>query len=293
MLIRFGYEIKFNLSAPTPMVLLLSPHPSVVGNLLSPESIQTEPSIQLHTCIDTFGNEAPRLLATAGELRLFYNAVMQDSGQPDIVARHAEQWTVDRLPDDVLPFLLDSRYCEVELLIDIAWKLFGSTNPGWDRVQAICEWVNVNVEFGYKYARNTRTALDVYNERRGVCRDFTHLAVTLCRAMNIPARYCNGYLGDIGIPPDPSPMDFNAWFEAYLGGQWYTFDARHNIPRIGRILVSRGRDAKDTAMTTSFGLHDLKQFTVWTDEVDYNNGTEMGMTVLTEPSTLVSSGSSR
>ncbi len=267
MLIRFGYEIKFQLSAPTPMVLLLSPHPSVQRRLLQPEAIQVEPHISLHRFTDMYGNEATRLHAPSGELRLFYNGVIKDSGQPDRMELSAEQWPAERLPDNVLPFLFDSRYCEVELLSDIAWSLFGCTKPGWERVQAICDWVHLNVEFGYKYARPTRTALDVYNERRGVCRDFTHLAVALCRAMNIPAGYCNGYMGDIGVPADPSPMDFNAWFEAYLGGEWYTFDARHNMPRIGRILVSRGRDAKDTAMTTSFGLHELKQFTVWTDEV--------------------------
>jgi transglutaminase-like putative cysteine protease len=267
MLIRFGYEIRFQLAAPTPMVLLLSPHSSTHNRLLYPEAIQVEPSISLHRYTDIFGNEATRLLAPVGDLRLFYNAVMKDNGLPDPVRLDAEQWPVERLPDEVLPFLFDSRYCEVEKLANTAWQLFGSTSPGWKRVQAICDWVHANVEFGYQYARNTRTAHEVYQERQGVCRDFTHLAVAFCRAMNIPARYCNGYLGDIGVPPDPSPMDFNAWFEVFLDGEWFTFDARHNISRVGRILVSRGKDAKDTAMTTSFGQHDLIQFTVWTDEV--------------------------
>jgi transglutaminase-like putative cysteine protease len=270
MLIRFGYEIKFDLPAPTPMVLLLSPHPSIQNRLIHKEALEVEPFVRVRTFLDGFGNESNRLLAPAGEMRLFYNAVIEDSGLTDPVNRGAKQHTVDQLPDSVLPFLLDSRYCEVELLNNVAWSLFACTNPGWDRVQAICDWVQAHVEFGYPHARATRTALDVYNERVGVCRDFTHLAVALCRAMNIPARYCNGYLGDIGIPPDPSPMDFNAWFEVYLGGRWHTFDARHNTPRIGRILVSRGRDAKDTAMTTSFGLANLVQFTVWTDEVRPN-----------------------
>jgi transglutaminase-like putative cysteine protease len=267
MLIRFGYEIKFEFSASTPMVLLLSPHPCVQHRLLHAESVQAEPNIPTRSFIDSFGNESTRLVAPAGELRLFYNAVLHDSGAPDPVYLDARQHSVDELPDNVLPYLMDSRYCEVELLNDTAWKLFGNSLPGWHRVQAICDWVHDNVEFGYHYARSTRTALDVFNERRGVCRDFTHLAVAFCRAMNIPTRYCNGYLGDIGIPPDPSPMDFNAWFEVYLGGAWHTFDARHNVPRIGRILVSRGRDAKDAAMTTSFGLANLTGFTVWTDEV--------------------------
>jgi transglutaminase-like putative cysteine protease len=271
MMIRFGYEIKFEFSASAPMVLLMSPHPSVQQNLIHQERIQVEPDVDQHSFIDGFGNECTRIVAPAGEVRLFYNAVIRDSGLPDPVFPNAYQHPVDELPDDVLPFLLDSRYCEVELLTNTAWSMFGNVQPGWARVQAICDWVNQNVEFGYKYARNTRTAVDVFNERRGVCRDFTHLAVALCRAMNIPARYCNGYLGDIGIPPDPAPMDFNAWFEVFLGGAWHTFDARHNMPRIGRILVSRGRDGKDTAMTTSFGMAKLKQFTVWTDEVQQSS----------------------
>ena len=249
------------------MVLLLSPHPSVDYRLAYPETIQSEPSVPLHEFIDEFGNRTTRLVAPAGQLRLFYNAVAQDSGLTDIIEPNAVQHPIEELPDYVLPFLLDSRYCEAELLANTAWELFGNTPLGWARVQAVCDWVHSHVEFGYHHARNTRTAVDVFNERVGVCRDFTHLAVAFCRALNIPARYCNGYLGDIGVPADPSPMDFNAWFEVYLGGQWYTFDARHNTPRIGRILVSRGRDAKDTAMTTSFGIANLKQFTVWTDEV--------------------------
>ncbi len=266
MLIRFGYEILFDLASPTPMVLLMAPHPSVAPRLIRPEPLQTEPDLPRHEFIDGFGNRSTRLAAPAGPLRLFYNAVIEDSGLPDVVAGDAPQHPVGDLPDETLPFLLDSRYCEVELLADAAWALFGRTPPGWARVQAVCDWVQAHVEFGYKHARPTRTALDVYHERVGVCRDFTHLAVAFCRALNIPARYCNGYLGDIGVPPDPSPMDFNAWFEAYLGDRWYTFDARHNTPRIGRILVSRGRDAKDTAMTTSFGQARLRKFTVWTEE---------------------------
>jgi transglutaminase-like putative cysteine protease len=229
--------------------------------------VQVEPAVDFRLVKDCFGNEASRFIAPEGDLRLFYNAVIEDSGIPDRTKLVARQCNPDELPDDVLQFLLDSRYCEVELLANTAWSLFGGSMPGWQRVQAICDWVCNNVEFGYEHARNTRTAAEVYDERIGVCRDFTHLAVAFCRAMNIPARYCNGYLGDIGVPFDPSPMDFNAWFEAYLDGEWFTFDARHNMPRIGRILVSRGRDAKDTAMTTSFGMADLKQFTVWTDEV--------------------------
>jgi transglutaminase-like putative cysteine protease len=285
MLIRFGFEIKIRFTAATPMVLLLSPHPSVRNRLLVPAQIQVDPFVDQHLFIDTFGNEATRIVAPSGEIRLFYNSVINDSGLPDFVQPDADQLPIERVPDDVLSFLLDSRYCETELLADAAWSLFGSVKPGWERVQAICDWVNSNVEFGYEYARATRTALEVYNERQGVCRDFTHLAIGFCRVMNIPARYCNGYLGDIGVPVDPNPGDFSAWFEAYLGDEWYTFDARHNMQRIGRILVSRGRDAKDVAMTTSFGFGELRQFTIWTDEVnasDYSSLPDVTVTACPE-----------
>src|SRR5207302_1063843 len=186
---------------------------------------------------------------------------------PDEVGLNARQDPVQELPVETLPFLLVSRYCEVDLLSDLAWNLFGQTPEGWPRVQAVCDWVQANVRFGYEHARATRTAAEVLAERVGVCRDFTHLAVTFCRCLNIPARYATGYLGDIGVAPVPAPMDFSAWFEVYLGGRWHTFDARHNVPRIGRVLMARGRDAVDVALTTSFGATELKEFSVWTDEV--------------------------
>jgi transglutaminase-like putative cysteine protease len=267
MWIRFGYDIKFKFSVPTPMVLLLSPHPSVDFRMVQPASMVTSPIVPLRFYYDTFGNTSGRLTAPEGEFQLYYDGMVYDSGLADIVNVQAEQWPVQQLPDEVLPFLMDSRYCEVELLADAAWRMFADTPPGWARVQAICDWVFNHIEFGYHHARNTRTAFEAFKEGQGVCRDFNHLAVAFCRAMHIPARYCNGYLGEIGVPPDPSPMDFSAWFEAYLGGEWYTFDARNNVPRIGRILVSRGRDAKDTAMATSFGQPELTRFNVWTDEI--------------------------
>jgi transglutaminase-like putative cysteine protease len=193
--------------------------------------------------------------------------VVHNDGLPDPIVQDAEQMPVSSLPVDTLPFLLASRYCETELLNSTAWCHFGGIKGGWARVQAICDFVHDRLVFSYPNARSTRTALEAFNERTGVCRDFTHLAVTLCRCMNIPARYCNGYLGDIGVPSDPSPMDFNAWFEAYVGGRWYTFDARHNVPRIGRILVARGRDAMDIPMLHTFGPHALRTFKVITEEV--------------------------
>jgi transglutaminase-like putative cysteine protease len=267
MLIRIGYEMIFDMPAPAPMLLLLYTHPSRSASLTQPERLHIEPEVLAHEFTDWFGNHCGRIVAPAGRLRFCYDAIVQDSGQPDVVHENAKQHPVEDLPTEALQFLLGSRYCEVDLLTPIAWNLFGQTPPGWARVQAVCDWVHRHLTFGYEHARPTRTAHEVYQEGVGVCRDFTHLAVTLCRCLNIPARYCNGYLGDIGIPPDPLPMDFNAWFEVFLGGRWYTFDARHNVPRIGRVLIARGRDAADVAMTTSFGAANLEKFTVWTDEV--------------------------
>lgn len=266
MFIRIGYDIIFNYAAPTPLLTLLNTHPSESHRLLGPDYPRTEPEVPVSEFIDGFGNRCHRMVAPAGKFRLYNTVTVEDSGLPDGIVPDAPQHPVNDLPEECLQFLLASRYCEVAELIPLAWELFGETPTGWPRVQAICDWVFDHVEFGYAYARSSKTARDVLEERRGVCRDFTHLAVTFCRCMNIPARYCNGYLGDIGVPPDPNPMDFNAWFEAYLGGRWHTFDARHNTPRIGRVLMARGRDAVDIAMTTAFGGNTLEQFTVLTEE---------------------------
>jgi transglutaminase-like putative cysteine protease len=270
MLIRIGYELLFDVPAPTPMLLMLYPHPSRSGLLRAPGAYRprVEPEVPLQEFTDCFGNTCGRLVAPPGKLRLSSSAIVSDDGRPDVVRPEARQHPVEELPPEVLPYLLGSRYCEVDRLSDVAWQLFGQTPLGWARVQAVCDWVHANVRFGYQFARPTKTAHDVYTERQGVCRDFTHLAVTFCRCLNIPARYATGYLGDIGVPPAPFPMDFSAWFEAYLDRQWYTFDARHNVPRIGRVLMARGRDAVDVALTTSFGPTTLEKFTVWTDEVE-------------------------
>lgn len=268
MLIRIGYDIVFDFTAPTPMLLMLNTHPSEAHRLRGPDYPRTEPDLPITEFVDGFGNRCHRLVAPAGKLRLRNETVVEDSGLPDRqVPPDTTQHRIEDLPDECLPFLLASRYCEVAEMLPTAWELFGPTPPGWARVEAICDWVNTHVEFGYRYARSSKTAVDVFLERRGVCRDFTHLAVTFCRCLNIPARYCNGYLGDIGIPADPSPMDFNAWLEVYLGGRWHTFDARHNEPRIGRVLMTRGRDAVDIAMTTAFGANTLERFLVTTEQV--------------------------
>jgi transglutaminase-like putative cysteine protease len=267
MRIRVGFEFTYEFVAPTPMVLMLNVHPSRATDLIKPDQLRTTPTLPMTRYVDAFGNICTRLTAPKGRLDLSTDAVVADSGLPDVVEPVARQHEVAELPHETLVFLLGSRYCETERLMNEAWSLFGKTPAGWQRVQAICDFVQSHVRFGYQHARATRTAAEVAIERRGVCRDFAHLAVTLCRCMNIPARYCTGYLGDIGVPPEPDPMDFSAWFEVYLGGRWYTFDARHNTPRIGRIVMARGRDAADVAISTTFGPNTLKRFFVRTDEV--------------------------
>ena len=267
MKIRIGYEIVYDCPKPTPMLLVLSVHPSRHSNLLTPAGIVLDPPTASAHYRDAFGNICTRILAPAGSLTISSNQIVADPGTPDIVAPDAEQHAVEHLPEDTLVFLLGSRYCETDRLSDAAWSLFGSVPPGWQRVQSICDFVHGHMRFGYEHARPTKSAWDSYMEGNGVCRDFAHLAVTLCRCMNIPARYCTGYLGDIGVPPDEAPMDFSAWFEAYLGNRWYTFDARHNRARIGRILMARGRDATDVAISTTFGPCLLAGFTVIANEL--------------------------
>ena len=266
MLIRAGYEIVFQHPVPTPMSLLLRIHPSREADIRHQE-VRVEPGVPVESVLDGFGNRCERLVAPAGQLTLWADAVIEDGGVPDPVVPHAAQAPVETLPGNVLPYLMSSRYCEVDKLTETAWQLFGQTPTGWPRVQAVCDWVHRHVRFGYPFARPTKSAADTLAEGAGVCRDFTHLAVTFCRCLNIPARYVSGYLGDIGIPPVPSPMDLSAWFEVWLGGAWHTFDARHNQRRIGRILMSTGRDATDTAFTTSHGNSLLLGFKIWTDEI--------------------------
>jgi transglutaminase-like putative cysteine protease len=249
------------------MLLMLNVHPSRRQDLESPDRLCVDRDASLTQHVDPFGNICTRVLAPAGLTTFSADFVIRDSGEPDPVLPNAKAAAVEDLPDDVLVYLLGSRYCETDRMSDLAWSLFGRTPPGWARVQAIVDYAHDRVEFGYQHARPTKTAREAHEEQRGVCRDFAHLAVTLCRCVNIPARYCTGYLGDIGVPTADAPMDFSAWFEAYLDGAWRTFDARHNHPRIGRILVARGRDATDTAITTSFGVALLAGFKVLTEDV--------------------------
>jgi transglutaminase-like putative cysteine protease len=270
MLIRLGYDIQFQIPLAVPMVALLNVHPSREADLREPDELRIEPETAIEKYLDSFGNRCCRFVAPAGSLRLMNSTLIEDSGQPDPQNPNARELPVEDLPAEVLRFLLASRYCEVDLMTNIAVELFGDIAPGWKRVEAICDWVHRKVTFGYGFARSTKTALDVYTERLGVCRDFQHLAITFCRALNIPARYTAGYLGDIGVPPAPCPMDFSAWFEVYLEDRWWAFDARHNQARIGRILMATGRDAADVAITTSFGATRLTKFEVVTDEVVAN-----------------------
>jgi transglutaminase-like putative cysteine protease len=266
MLIRLGYDIQFHLPNPLAMVALLHVHPSRDKDLIEPDTLQIEPQVEATEYIDAFGNRCTRFVAPQGFLRLHNSTLIQDSGLPDEVSVRAREVPVGEVPSEFLGYLLNSRYCEVDRFSNIAYELFGHLNPGWSRVQAICDWVHGKVAFSYPHARPTKSALDVYTERIGVCRDFQHLAITFCRALNIPARYATGYLGDIAWPVS-GPMDFSAWFEVYLEDRWWTFDARHATPRIGRVLMAVGRDASDVAITTSFGQADLRHFTVVSDEV--------------------------
>jgi transglutaminase-like putative cysteine protease len=267
VIIQAGYRIAFECTAPTPLLLLVHVRPERESDLVSPEMLALTPDVPYRTYIDRFGNVCTRLVAPPGVLTLSNDFTIRDSGEVEKQPIGAMQYPIDALPDDVLMFLMGSRYCDTQKLMDIAWTEFGNIAPGWPRVEAILAFAHQRITFGYAHARDDRTAFDAYQEQIGVCRDFAHLAVTLCRCMNIPARYCTGYLGDIGVPKDPSPMDFSAWFEVYLDGAWHTLDARHNQPRIGRILMARGMDATDTAISVAFGKAKLVEFKVITDEV--------------------------
>lgn len=268
MYLRIGYELIYDCPQPTPMILTLNVHYTRVSDLVIPDHLKTDLSVPYSAYRDGFGNWCTRIVAPQGRIRLFTDAVVRDSGEPDVVVPDAAQHFVQDLPEETLVYLLGSRYCETDRLSDAAWSLFASTPLGWPRVQAVCDFVHRHIAFGYEHARPTKTAMEVFNEGKGVCRDYAHLAIAFCRCLNIPARYCTGYLGDIGVPPAAEPMDFSAWFEVFLGGHWYTFDARNNIPRIGRVLIARGRDASDVAISSTFGPNTLAGFRVWTDEVD-------------------------
>jgi len=268
MQIRLGYELIYSLPQPTPMILALNIHFSRASDIIIPDYLTTDPAVPIGGYRDGFGNWCTRLVAPAGRVRIKTDALIRDSGLPDQIVPGAQQHAVQDLPEETLVFLLGSRYCDTDLLSQATWDLFGQApQQGWARVQAVCDFVHNRIRFDYNQARPTRTASEAYNEQTGVCRDYAHLAISMCRCLNIPARYCTGYLGDMGTPPPWSVGDFAAWFEVYLGGAWHTFDARNNTPRIGRVLLARGRDASDVAIATTFGPNFLESFKVWTDEV--------------------------
>jgi transglutaminase-like putative cysteine protease len=266
MRIRAGFEITYECPDPTPMLLALSVHPTRRGDLETPDWVRTDPVVDVRQYLDVHSNICSRVLAPAGRFVISADFVVRDSGLADEQGPDAIQIAAHNLPDDVLVFLLGSRYCETDRLSELAWSLFGKTPLGWPRVQAICDFVHDHIAFSYDDARPTKGAYEAYQEARGVCRDYAHLAIAFCRCMNIPARYCTGYLGDIGVPV-AGVMDFSAWFEAYLGGRWWVFDARNNIPRIGRVLIARGRDATDVPIANTFGPATLTGFTVVSDEL--------------------------
>lgn len=272
MRIRLGCRLSFHLPAPTPMILILNVHDSRASDLERPDVLATTPGVPVDSYRDVFGNSCSRLIAPSGSFTVSTNGVIRDSGLPDPVVLSAKQHRVDQLPSDALSYLLPSRYCESDVLTDLAWKLFDDTPQGWPRVQAVCDFVHDHVRFGYEHSRPTRTAVETLNDGIGVCRDYTHLAIALCRSLNIPARYCTGYVSDIGQPPPYPPMDFAAWMEVYLGHEWRVFDPRNNDTRYGRVLIARGRDAADVPLTHSFGRHELTGFEVWIDQVEEEAG---------------------
>lgn len=290
MQIRVGSDIVFDCPQATPMLLMLNVHPSRVGDVIASDALATTPAVPVASYIDGFGNRCSRIVAPAGTLRISTRAVVRDGGEPERIVPADTEHPVETLPDECLMFLLGSRYCETDRLSDVAWSLFGRSPGGTQRVQAICDYVHNHIVFDYQRARATRTAFEAFSEMTGVCRDFAHLAIAFCRCMNIPARYCTGYLGDIGVPPQ-GPMDFAAWFEAYVGGQWQVFDPRNNTPRIGRILIARGRDATDVAISNAFGVNTLRRFEVVTEEVAGNAsdpGTREDRATALGPARLVS-----
>jgi transglutaminase-like putative cysteine protease len=268
VLIRVGYEMVYQCAQHTPMILNLNVHYSRVSDIVKPDNLILTPSISSSAYRDTYGNWCTRIVAPPGQTRMYADGIVRDSGMPEALSPWLEQRSVQTLPEEALLYLLGSRYCESDVLSETAWRLLGNSPTGWRRVQAICDFVHKHIEFGYQWARPTKTANEAFLERKGVCRDYAHLGIAFCRAMNIPARYCTGYLGDIGVPKPDAPMDFAGWFEAYLGDGWHTFDPRNNQARIGRILIARGRDAADVALSTSFGMSTLQSFNVVCDEIE-------------------------
>lgn len=267
MRLRIGYRLAYEFPQETPVIALLNVHHSRAADLERPDHMLTLPSVPVHSYRDGFGNWCNRFVAPAGKFEMSADTVIRDGGEADLMAPEARQSKVEDLPDNTIGFLLGSRYCDTDVLSDEAWRRFDPVPSGWERVQAICDFVHEHVEFGYEFARATRTASETLREGRGVCRDFAHLAIALCRCMNIPARYCTGYLGDVGLSPPYPPGDFAAYMEVFLDGDWWVFDPRNNVRRKSRVLIARGRDAADVPLTHTFGPNTLTAFSVWTLEI--------------------------
>ncbi len=266
MRVHLGCRILYESSFPTPMTLVLRP-PQTYHHHLVEEQRRFSPDVPVHEYLDGFGNLVWRLLAPVGPLEVFYDALADVPPTPDPVYADMPKTPVDALPDDVLVYTLPSRHCPSDLFINDAYALFGHIEGGWAQVQAVCDWLHDNIAYGAGSTAST-TGWDAYQQRGGVCRDFAHMGVSFCRALNFAARYVCGYLPDINVPVDPSPMDFHAWFEVYMEGAWRSFDARHNRPRTGRVLIARGRDAVDVALSTVYGDAQMHTLQVWADQVD-------------------------
>lgn len=277
MLIRIGHEITITTFGETPLICLVAPHETRKGDFVSTEVVTTDPPVEIHEYFDAYGNICRRMTAPHGRFTLRGDVTVRDDGALDPMDEGAAEWPVENLPDEALQFLVGSRYVETDLISQEAWDRFGWLPPGWGRVQAVVDYVHNHLRFDYQQARATRTAIDANREGVGVCRDFAHLGLAFLRALNIPARYVNGYVGDIGVPKVPDPMDFAAWTEVFLGGQWWTFDPRNNQRRIGRVVVARGLDAADVPLLNSFGQHNLDEFTVWCHPVDEQGNELDGM----------------
>lgn len=255
------------MAQPTPLIAMLNVHNSRSSGIAEADGLSTNPAVPTAGYRDGFGNWCTRMVAPAGQFVIGMNGVVADQGVTDPIAPNARQLSVPDLPAETLVYLLGSRYCDTDVLSETAWRLFGASSADWSRVQDICDYVHRHVAFDYGYASSTRSASQTLQEGRGVCRDFTHLAIAFCRCLNIPTRYCTGYLSDIGEAEPYPPGDFAAWMEVYLDCQWWVFDPRNNSPRKGRILVARGRDAADVPLVQTFGAHLLTGFEVWTHEV--------------------------
>lgn len=268
MHLQIGCHLKLRCATETPVLTLVHPHPTVLEDLTSPEAVELSPDRCFEVLPDLGGNRWSRWVAPAGESSLRFSASLARPDSPDLVVPTAPACPVERLPIDTYRYLNGSTYCDTATLMALAWETFDTgRHTGWSLVQAICDWVHQSIRFDYGAARAEQRASDTLREGAGVCRDFAHLAITLCRCHNIPARYCTGYLGYTGIPKGPAPVDFSAWFEVFLGDRWYVFDARHNFPRSGRVLIARGRDAGDVPFLRSFGAHDLLGLEVITETI--------------------------